>query len=87
MTSYNIRFKRSVAKDLRKLPKKDIKRILARIDKLAENPRAEGCEKLSGQELYRVRQGLYRILYLIQDDQLIIQVIKVGHRSSIYKIK
>lgn len=87
MTSYNIQFKRSVAKDLRKLPKKDIKRILARIDSLAENPRAKGCEKLSGQELYRVRQGLYRILYLIQDDQLIIQVIKVGHRSSIYQLK
>jgi len=66
-------------------PNQDVKRILSRIDTLSDNPRGEGCIKLSGQERYRVRQGLYRIIYEIQDDRLVVQVVKVGHRSSIYE--
>ncbi|TNF35080.1 MAG: type II toxin-antitoxin system RelE/ParE family toxin [Gammaproteobacteria bacterium] len=85
MASYKIRFKKSVAKDLRKLPKADIVRILERIEMLANNPRGEGCSKLSGQDGYRVRVGLYRIIYEIHDAQLVITVIKVGHRSSVYQ--
>ncbi len=85
MAKYKITFKKSVAKDFRSIPKQDVKRILARIDTLAENPRAEGCIKLSGREAYRVRQGLYRIVYEIRDNELIISVIKVGHRSDVYK--
>jgi mRNA interferase RelE/StbE len=85
MAKYKITFKKSVAKDLKSIPNADIKRILACIDALANNPRAEGCIKLSNKEQYRVRQGLFRIIYEIQDDKLIIQVIKVGHRSSVYK--
>ena len=85
MAKYKITFKKSVAKDLRAIPNQDVKRILNRIDSLAENPRAEGCIKLSGQERYRVRQGLYRILYEIIDDRLVVHVVKIGHRSSIYK--
>ncbi len=50
----------------------------------AENPRAHGCIKLSGNELYRVRQGNYRIVYEIRDGELIVVVIKVGHRSAVY---
>ena len=85
MEKYKVTFKKSVTKDLRSIPKKDIKRILACIDNLAENPRADGCIKLSGQEQYRVRQGLYRIIYEIQDQKLVIQIVKVSHRSSVYK--
>jgi len=85
MAKYKITFKKSVAKDLRTIPNKDVKKILEKIDMLTENPRAEGCIKLSGQENYRVRQGLYRIVYEIKDDVLIINVIKVAHRSSVYK--
>lgn len=85
MAKYNITFKESVAKDLRSIPNQDVKRILLRIDTLAENPRGEGCIKLSGQNLYRVRQGLFRIIYEIVDDQLVVLVIKVAHRSSVYK--
>ena len=85
MAKYKITFKKSVAKDLIALPKADIKKILAKIDALAENPRIEGAIKLSGQELYRIRQGLYRIIYEIKDSQLVVLVIKVGHRSDIYK--
>lgn len=85
MAKYRITFKKSVAKDLRGIPSSDVKRILQRIDSLAENPRDEGCVKLSTQERYRVRQGIYRIVYEIRDETLIVQVVKVAHRSSVYK--
>lgn len=85
MERYKIVFKRSVAKDLRKINKSDVKRILAKIDELAINPRIDGCTKLSALERYRVRVGNYRIIYAIKDAVLIIQVIKIAHRSSIYK--
>ena len=85
MEKYRITFKKSVAKDLRVIPKNDITKILSKIDTLAVNPRGEGCIKLSGLENYRVRQGLYRIVYEIKDDVLVVNVIKVAHRSQVYK--
>jgi len=85
MASYKISFKKSVAKDLRNIPNKDVMRILERIGLLGEKPRGEGCIKLSGQERYRVRQGVYRIVYEIQDEKLIVLVVKVAHRSNVYK--
>jgi mRNA interferase RelE/StbE len=85
MASYSLAFKKSVAKDLHSIPSKDVKRILNRINSLQENPRAEGCVKLSNQEKYRVRQGVYRIVYEIQDNELIILVVKVAHRGQVYK--
>ena len=84
MARYKLLFKKSVAKDLRALPKKDVRNILRRIDALAEQPRATGCKKLSAREYYRVRQGVYRIIYEILDDQLIVHIIKVAHRSKVY---
>ena len=85
MVKYKITFKKSVTKDFRVIPNKDVIKILQRIESLAENPRAEGCIKLSGQESYRVRQGLYRIVYEIRDKVLVVNVIKVSHRSNVYK--
>jgi mRNA interferase RelE/StbE len=85
MENYRLVFKQSVAKDLRNIPNKDVKRILERISLLLENPRADGCIKLSGQEKYRARQGVYRIVYEIQDFELIITVVKVAHRGTVYK--
>ncbi len=85
MARYEIVFKRSVYKDLKPIPKADVKRILARIDALAEDPRGPGCEKLSGQERYRVRQGVYRILYEIVDERLIVTVVKIAHRRLVYE--
>lgn len=85
MEKYRVTFKKSVAKDFRVIPKSDIKKILAKIDSLAENPRRDGAIKLSGHDLYRIRQGLYRIVYEIRDNELVVQVIKVGHRSDVYK--
>lgn len=87
MANYNLRFKKSVTKDLRKIPDKDVARILKCIESLCENPRSEGCVKLSGEELYRIRQGIYRIIYEIQDSDLIIMVVKVAHRSNVYKTR
>ena len=85
MAEYKIYFKESVEKDFRKVPKKDLKKILSRIEALAKDPRPPGHEKLSGQEKYRVRQGLYRIIYSIQDQELTVWVVKVGHRKDVYR--
>ncbi len=85
MAAYNIYFRASVEKDFASMPKNDLKKILQRIKTLAENPRPHGCEKLTGQERYRVRQGRYRIVYSIHDDQLTVWIVKVGHRKDIYR--
>lgn len=85
MAKYSLRFKKSVAKDFRNIPKKDIKRLLKCVELLRIDPRAVGCIRLSGQERYRVRQGVYRIVYEIQETELIIMVVKVAHRSVVYK--
>ncbi|MDY6838567.1 MAG: type II toxin-antitoxin system RelE/ParE family toxin [Thermodesulfobacteriota bacterium] len=85
MAGYRVFFKSSVEKDLAGIPKKDVKRILHRIKTLGDNPRPSGCEKLTGQERYRLRQGRYRIIYSIQDDELTVWVVKVGHRKRIYR--
>lgn len=82
---YELRVRPSVAKDLRGLPKADIERILARMETLRDDPRAPGCEKLSGAELYRARQGVYRIVYEIHDACIVVEVIRVGHRSDVYR--
>jgi mRNA interferase RelE/StbE len=85
MGSYRLVFKQSVAKDLRPIPKADVARILKRIEALAEDPRPPGSEKLSDQERYRVRQGVYRIIYEIGNQELVVMVVKVGHRREVYK--
>jgi len=85
MASYRIVFKKSVAKDLRQIPKKDIQRILKRIDSLKEDQRPAGVEKLSGDEKYRIRQGNYRILYMIEDEIITVTIVKVGHRRDLYR--
>jgi mRNA interferase RelE/StbE len=85
MDAYKVYFKASVEKDLTAIPRKDLKKILKRIEGLAKNPRPWGCEKLTGQERYRLRQGQYRIVYSIQNDELTVWVVKVGHRKDIYR--
>ena len=85
MANFKIVFKKSVAKDLRGVPNQDVRKILSKIDGLAINPRGKDCKKLTGLELYRVRCGIYRIIYEIKDSELIVAVIKVGHRSGVYK--
>lgn len=75
MANYRLEIKKSVLKDLRPIPKHDVKRILERIDALRENPRPRGSEKLTGQERYRVRQGVYRIIYAIADEQVVVTIL------------
>jgi mRNA interferase RelE/StbE len=85
MARFELRFKPSVAKDLRGLPRPQVRRILAHIDALRDEPRPAGCEKLTAQELYRVQQGVYRIVYAIDDSRVIVEVVKVGHRRDVYR--
>ncbi len=85
MESYSIRIKRSAAREIEALPLKDRKRVVARIQTLADNPRPVGSEKLSGEGKYRMRQGDCRILYEIIDDELVITVVKVGNRRDVYR--
>jgi mRNA interferase RelE/StbE len=82
---YKIYIKPTAVKELQKIPKRDVSRIIEKIRSLSSNPRPPGCEKLSSDEKYRLRQGKYRILYSIEDDKLIILVIKIGHRKDVYR--
>ena len=85
MARYRIVVKKSVAKDLRQIPTKDLQRILKRIDDLQADPRPAGVEKLSSDEKYRIRQGNYRILYSIEDEIVTVTIVKVGHRRDVYR--
>ncbi|MCA9970714.1 MAG: type II toxin-antitoxin system RelE/ParE family toxin [Anaerolineales bacterium] len=85
MANYKIEFKETVAKDLRNIPNEDVRRILARIDRLAENPLPPGAEKLSGNNKYRIRQGNYRILYTIEHQIVTVTIVRVGHRRDVYR--
>lgn len=85
MAGYSVLLRESVKKDLESIPGKDLQRIIERIAHLAADPRPVGCEKLSGQERYRLRQGNYRILYSIQDFELTVWVVKVAHRREVYR--
>ena len=85
MAKYKITIKKSAAKELEDIGKKDLRRIVKRIKSLAHNPRAQGCEKLSGQNRFRIRQGDYRIVYSIEDKDFIVDIVKVGHRREIYR--
>ena len=85
MGKYSLFIKPSAVKELRILPKKDLAKIVKRIQNLAEDPRPPGCERLTADDKYRVRQGSYRIVYSIEDSELIVWIIKIGHRKEIYK--
>lgn len=83
---YSIVIKKSAEKELLHLPSPYIHKIRATISSLAENPRPHDCKKLSGsQNEYRVRIGMYRILYVIHDNILTVFVIKIGHRKDVYR--
>ncbi len=84
MAQYKVFFKKSVEKDFKSIPKKELLRILSKIESLQDNPRPIGSQKLTGQERYRLRQGRYRIVYSIQDYELTVWVVKIGHRKGIY---
>jgi mRNA interferase RelE/StbE len=85
MAKYEILFRKSVTKDLRPIPGSDVRRILNAVRSLADNPRLPQSLKLSGDEKYRLRCGVYRILYLIDDPRRVVFVVKVAHRKDVYR--
>lgn len=85
MVSYSVLIKRSATKELEALVLKDRQRVVARIAGLAAAPRPPGCEKLSGEDKYRVRQGDLRILYEIDDSETTVTIVKIGHRRDVYR--
>jgi mRNA interferase RelE/StbE len=85
MAAYKIFFKKSVGKDFVGIPKKDLQKIIKLIGSLADNPRPPDCEKLTGRDRYRVRQGGYRIVYSIQDNELTVWIIAVAYRKDVYR--
>jgi len=85
MAKYDVVLRKSVLKDLDDIPKKDVKRIMSAVGSLADNPRPPQSKKLSGHDRYRLRHGVYRIIYSIEDDKLIVCVVKVGHRREVYR--
>ena len=85
MASYKLVIKRSAAKELEQLRLKDRRRLAARIQGLSANPRPPGTEKLSGEEKYRIRQGDYRVLYVIDDGAQTVTVVSIGHRRDVYR--
>ena len=82
---YEVKLNTSVKKQLKRLDKSQVERILVKIYLLGDNPYPSGAEQLTGQKAYRIRVGVYRIIYEIYNQQLLVQVIRVGHRKDVYK--
>lgn len=85
MDAYKLFIKPSAVKELEAIPKEDRRRIIRRIEGLAADPRPPGCEKLSGEDKYRVRQGDYRAIYLVDDERREVILFKIGHRREVYR--
>ena len=83
--SYDISILRRAQKSLAKLPQQDYQRIINAIYNLASDPRPTGCKKLRNRPAWRIRVGVYRVIYEINDNKLVITVINVGHRREIYR--
>jgi mRNA interferase RelE/StbE len=83
--SYKIFVKKSAEKELRQIPAKDLSKVVEKLKSLAQNPRPHGVEKMEGGERYRLRQGDRRMIYLIDDAEKLVTVIKVGNRKEVYR--
>jgi mRNA interferase RelE/StbE len=82
---YSIRFKSSVKKDLRSIPKQDVLRILTALKSLTEDPRPSNSKPLTGRDARRLRVGKYRAIYTINDKEIVIEIIKIAHRKNVYR--
>jgi mRNA interferase RelE/StbE len=86
MARYSLEVSRSAEKQIKRLPREDQKRVVETILSLAEAPRPRGARRLSGyDDVFRVRVGRYRVLYSVSDTELVIIVLKVGHRKDVYR--
>ncbi len=86
MGKYKVLFRKSVTRDLYPIPTRDLQNMLTAIESLSEEPRPSGIEKLSGQVRHRIRQGNHRIAYEIKDQEVIVVIVKVGHRKDVYRL-
>lgn len=84
MADYKIEVMKSAVKEIKSLPNIYLHKVLEKISSLSKDPRPKDCKKLTGQNRYRVRVGNYRILYSIEDDCLVIIIVKVAHRKEAY---
>ena len=82
---YQLIIQPTAERNIRSLPKDDIRRITHRIQLLPATPRPPGCKKLGEPDIYRVRQGDYRILYRVDDETRSVTILKVGHRREVYR--
>jgi mRNA interferase RelE/StbE len=85
VASYRVLIKKSAAKELEAVPRRDREKLVAKIEKLAQDPRPPGSEKLAGDDKYRIRQGVYRVLYEVDDATIVIVVVRVAHRREAYR--
>ena len=86
MGKYKVLIKRSAVKEIEAIRQKKIRQqIIRRIQRLGEDPRPPGCTKLSGRDRYRIRHGVYRIVYSVEDERLVVYVVKVAHRKDVYR--
>jgi mRNA interferase RelE/StbE len=82
---YRVEYLPAALKELRKFPADLHRRIVSKIDSLADNPRPPGSKKMSGHEVYRIRVGDYRVIYGIVDDKLLVLVVGIGNRRDVYR--
>ena len=86
MTDYSITFARSARKELESLNAPVVQRVFPKIEALAKDPRPKGCRKIRGEKnLWRIRVGDYRVIYAIYDDNRVVDIIAVRHRSVAYE--
>ena len=86
MGKYKIFIKPAAVKEIEAIPQKKIRQqIVRRIQDLATDPRPNGFKKLTGHDRYRIRQGVYRIVYAVEDEKLVVYIVKVGHRKDVYR--
>ena len=86
MARFEVLIKPSAVKEIETISNKaDRRRVIAKIQGLADDPRPPGCKKFSGRDRYRVRQGVYRIVYAVEEERLVVYVVKVGHRKDVYR--
>jgi mRNA interferase RelE/StbE len=85
VAAYRVLIKRSAAKELEAVPKKDREKLVSKIQALANDPRPPGCEKLAGDDKYRIRHGVYRMLYEVDDATVVVVVVRVAHRREVYR--
>ncbi|MBI2907413.1 MAG: type II toxin-antitoxin system RelE/ParE family toxin [Chloroflexi bacterium] len=83
--TYSVRIFRSAQRQLANIDRQDYSRIIASVRELAVDPRPAGSKKLSGRPAWRIRIGVYRVIYEIHDDQRLIVVVSVGHRRDVYR--